>query len=179
MVLLSGRAGSLAPAFAQEPAPHKTTILDGVFTGAQAERGKEAYGLHCSSCHYGDLRGTNGPALKGQPFIDNWREDSSRSLFTFMRESMPRNAPASLSDQTYLDILAYILSVNMYPAGSNELRTDLLDSILIDQRPRRQDDFAFQRIEDTVAASLIARAVGAATIAGNLVVVVAGFLRFQ
>ena len=124
-------AVSIAPGFAQEPGLHKATILDGIFTAAQAERGKEAYRLYCSSCHYGDLRGTNGPALKGQPFIDNWREDSSKSLFTFMRESMPRNAPASLSDQTYLDILAYILSVNMYPAGSNELRTDLLDSILI------------------------------------------------
>ena len=39
----------------------------------------------------------NGPALKGQQFMDNWREDSVKSLFTLIQTSMPRRAPASLS----------------------------------------------------------------------------------
>ena len=50
-------------------------------------------------------------------------------MFTFVQTSMPRGAPASLSDETYVDILAYILSVNMFPAGSKELSTVVLDSI--------------------------------------------------
>ena len=105
------------------------TVWDGVFTSAQAERGKEAYALHCSSCHFEDLRGLNGPALKGPQFIDTWREDSVKSLFTFIQTQMPRRAPASLSDATYVDIVAHILAVNMFPAGSQELRTDALGSI--------------------------------------------------
>jgi hypothetical protein len=124
--LLAGSVSVLAQERRDTP---KTTILDGVFTAAQAERGREAYDLHCSSCHYSDLRGTNGPALKGQPFIDNWREDSAKALFTFVQTSMPQRAPASLSDETYVDILAYILSVNMFPAGSKELSASELDRI--------------------------------------------------
>jgi mono/diheme cytochrome c family protein len=128
VALLIGGAG----AFAQEkPEMSRTTVLDGVFTEAQAQRGKEAYAVHCSSCHYSDLRGTNGPALKGQPFIDHWREDSAKTLLTFLQTSMPREAPASLATETYVDIFAYILSVNMFPAGDKELTSDVLDSIQI------------------------------------------------
>jgi S-disulfanyl-L-cysteine oxidoreductase SoxD len=105
------------------------TVLDGVFTAAQAERGKEAYAAHCASCHTDDLSGKSAPALKGDPFIENWREDSVKTLFTFIQTRMPNRAPRSLSDEMYIDILAHILEVNMYPAGSKELRTDVLDSI--------------------------------------------------
>ncbi len=115
----------------EKPDTPAITVLDGVYTAAQAERGKDAYGLHCSSCHYGDLRGSNGPPLAGQPFIDNWREDSAKTLFTFIQSNMPRGAPASLNDENYLDILAYILSVNMFPAGSTELTANALDHIQI------------------------------------------------
>jgi hypothetical protein len=37
---------------------------------------------------------------------------------------MPANAPGSLSKTQYLDILAYILEVNGYPAGSQQLTAD-------------------------------------------------------
>ncbi len=121
---------ALGSGFAQESGSRKT-VWDGVFTSAQAERGRDAYAVHCSSCHFEDLRGLNGPALKGQQFVDNWREDSVKSLFTFIQTSMPRRAPASLSGETYVDIVAHILAVNEFPAGSKELSTDALGSIQI------------------------------------------------
>jgi hypothetical protein len=34
---------------------------------------------------------------------------------------MPNNAPGSLSKAQYADVVAYILKVNNYPAGSTEL----------------------------------------------------------
>jgi mono/diheme cytochrome c family protein len=105
------------------------TVLDGVFTEAQAERGKEAYAVHCSSCHTADLSGLSAPALKGEPFMEKWREDSVKSLFTFIQTSMPQRAAGSLSEKTYLDILTHILSVNTFPAGSKELTTDALAGI--------------------------------------------------
>ena len=107
----------------------RKTVLDGVFTAAQAERGKEAYATHCSTCHMEDLGGLSAPALKGEQFIDNWREDSVRSLFTFIRTQMPQRAAGSLEEKMYVDILAHILSVNMFPSGSNELSADALGSI--------------------------------------------------
>ena len=121
-------AAMTVPAVAQENAKRKT-VLDGVFTAAQAERGKGAYATHCSSCHSEDLEGQAAPALKDQQFVDNWREDSVNSLFTFIKTRMPNRAPGSLSTEIYLDILAYIFSVNMFPAGSKELTTDALESI--------------------------------------------------
>ncbi|HYR83132.1 MAG TPA: cytochrome c [Terriglobia bacterium] len=115
---------------AQESDSRKT-VWDGVFTMAQAERGREAYALHCSSCHSEDLSGMSGPALKDQPFVDNWREDSLKSLFTFIRTRMPNRAPGSLREETYVDILAHILAVNTFPAGSKELSTDAVGNIRI------------------------------------------------
>jgi S-disulfanyl-L-cysteine oxidoreductase SoxD len=112
--------GLATVAAAQEEA-HPNTVLEGVFTAAQAERGKEAYALHCSSCHRNDLQGGAGPALQGLQFIDNWREDSLQSLFTFIQTRMPLRARGTLDDETYLDILTYILSMNSFPAGSKEL----------------------------------------------------------
>ena len=108
-----------------------STVWDGVYTAAQAERGREAYAVHCSSCHGKDLQGEAGPALEGSQFIDNWREDSVKSLFTFMRTQMPQRARGSLSEETYLDILAYVLSANMFPAGSKEVTNDALGNIMV------------------------------------------------
>src|SRR5438477_28626 len=110
-------------AFAQENRFQKTT-LDGVFTAAQAERGGEDYAANCSSCHAKDLTGQAGPPLKGDLFMDNWREDSVQTLFGFISTRMPQRAAGKLSQQTYLDIVAYILSSNMLPTGSTELTAD-------------------------------------------------------
>ena len=115
-------------AAAQDSARHRT-VWDGVFTAAQAERGKEAYAVHCSSCHSDDLQGVAGPALTGQQFLDEWREDTVKSLFTFIRIQMPQRSRGSLSEETYIDILAHILSVNTFPAGAKELSADVLGQI--------------------------------------------------
>src|SRR5579862_5913806 len=115
-------------ALAQENAFVRTTA-DKVFTAAQAERGREAYAANCSSCHAKDLAGQAGPPLKGDLFMDNWREDRVKPFFMYIRTRMPQRAAGSLSEQTYLDIVAFILSENMLPAGPNELTADALDNI--------------------------------------------------
>ena len=101
------------PAAAQESGKGKT-VWDGVFNEAQARRGQEAYAMHCSSCHTEDLSGLSAPALKGDQFMENWREDSVKSLFTLIQTRMPRRAPASLSEETYVDIVAHILAVTCF-----------------------------------------------------------------
>jgi hypothetical protein len=106
-----------------------TTVWDGVYTAAQAERGRDAYATRCSTCHGKDLEGGAGPALTGEQFFDNWREDSVKSLFSFIQTQMPQRAPGSLSAETYLDILAHVFSMNMIPAGSKALTSDALESI--------------------------------------------------
>jgi mono/diheme cytochrome c family protein len=113
----------LATGFAQAP----TSVLDGVYTTAQAERGHAAYESHCVGCHEG--QDADGPELTGRVFLDRWREDRLESLFTFIRTSMPGNTPGSLDARAYTDIVAFILEANGLPAGERELRADLVGSI--------------------------------------------------
>ncbi len=105
------------------------TVLDKVYSAPQAERGAEAYQAHCAKCHEGAE--PDAPTPKGQPFIDRWREAPLDFLFTHIRTKMPGDAPGTLSQSTYLDILAYLLRENGYPAGSADLTADQLGSILL------------------------------------------------
>jgi len=79
----------------------------------------------------GVVADVDGPPLKGEPFIDRWREDSLVSLFTFIRTKMPQDSPGKLSESTYLDLLAYLLQTNGNPAGPVELTTASLPTTLL------------------------------------------------
>jgi mono/diheme cytochrome c family protein len=118
-------AGSLAVAAAQRP----TTVLDGVYTTAQAGRGEAAYVTYCTACHEG--LDTDGPELKGTPFLDRWREDSLESLYSFITTNMPGNRPGGLGEATYADLMAFILQSNGFPAGATELTADAAPGILL------------------------------------------------
>jgi mono/diheme cytochrome c family protein len=117
----------LAPvvAFAAAGAPgmqSRKTVLDGVYTEAQAGRGGAVFEERCASCHVGTC--TDGPPLFGPQFLDRWREDTLEYLYTKIGKEMPQDAPGSLPEKTYLDILAYILHNNRFRAGTNELSSD-------------------------------------------------------
>ena len=99
-----------------------TTVWNGVYTAEQAERGEAVYKSHCLSCHQADFSGTEeASALSGEPFMESWREDTVGNLYTRIRNLMPFDEPATLSDDAYLDSVAYLLQVNGFPAGSREL----------------------------------------------------------
>ena len=113
-------------------------IERGVYTQTQAKRGKASYGTHCAECHGGDLGGTSFgdgvPPLKRDDFMTG---RNLKEVFDQVKRAMPFNAPGSLADNVYLDVLAYVLSENGYPAGQQELSPDaaLLRGIVI--VPRR------------------------------------------
>jgi len=113
----------LATGFAQAP----TSVLDGVYTAAQAERGHVAYESRCIGCHEG--QDADGPELTGKVFLDRWREDTLEPLFTFIKTSMPGNTPGSLEAHVYADIVAFLLEANGLPVGERELRAELVGSI--------------------------------------------------
>ena len=122
--------------YAQDVAP---TVWDGVFTAAQADRGAEAYRQNCAVCHGGQLGGTGeAPALASAEFLSNWNGLTVGDMFERVRTTMPFTAPASLSRDTYADIVAYIFKSNGLPAGAKELdrRTEVLNGInIVAQRP--------------------------------------------
>src|SRR5436190_4328294 len=107
------------------------TVADKVYAAAQAARGAAAYEAACAGCHRADLGGGTGPALKQQRFARQFAGKDLRTLFTKVATTMPRNAPGSLGDNVALDLIAYLLRENGFPAGSEELTADALDGIRV------------------------------------------------
>jgi uncharacterized protein len=113
------------------PAPSKpvtfasetdTRIWSGVYTAAQAERGRSNFEKSCSNCHNSDLSGSvRAPALRGDGFLKNWANNTVNTLFIKLRDSMPATYPESVPDTEKIDILAYLLEANGFPAGKAEL----------------------------------------------------------
>jgi mono/diheme cytochrome c family protein len=99
----------------------KRSVWEGLYSQSQAARGKEAYLRACASCHLEDLGGHEyAGALAGYPFQMKWEDASVAEVFGRIR-TMPIGAAGSLTPPEYLDILAYLLQANGYPAGNDEL----------------------------------------------------------
>ncbi|HJU76191.1 MAG TPA: cytochrome c [Gemmatimonadaceae bacterium] len=100
----------------------------GVYTAAQAARGKDLYVLLCRSCHTPESH-------TGAIFDAWWGGKRLSDLFEYVQERMPKNEPASLTAQEYADVVAYLLRMNALPAGEDELPTDVaaLRKIRIDK----------------------------------------------
>lgn len=124
-----------------------------VFTAAQAEAGRRDFQQNgfgvCGDCHLPDLRGRNGepgelplisslpenyqklvngingkvPDLVGAPFRSRWVARSTRDLTREFRERFsPPSGP--LTEQTRLNMVAFILQANGAPAGAQPLTMD-------------------------------------------------------
>ena len=98
------------------------SVWDGVYTEEQAKRGETIYHKECAACH-GDILtgGESAPPLTGGAFLANWNGLTMGDLFDRIRKTMPQSAPGRLTRQQDADILAFMLSVNKFPAGKTEL----------------------------------------------------------
>ena len=127
-------AVTLAAATIGAAATPDQTLRDGVYTADQATRGKSRYLMSCASCHLRDLSGTlsgdaGAPPLRGEPFIAFVEGWDARRLFDYIKMTMPADDPSTLSDDAYLDILAYLFQANDFPAGSEALGLSQLSQI--------------------------------------------------
>jgi mono/diheme cytochrome c family protein len=103
------------------------TINDGVYTDQQARAGEKLYEQHCLTCH---------DKKYFRPVLKVWDGQPLGILYTIMSASMPESNPGALPRDEYVDILAYILSLNRYPSGDTELdyADGRLDDITITAR---------------------------------------------
>ena len=119
------------------------TAWDGVYTEAQAERGRGRYRAICGYCHRDDLSGggseAGAPALRGPFFLNQWRDRPLVDLFVTIGTTMPQHDPDSLRAQVVIDVVSYLLQQNGMPAGDAELppRLEPLRDIVLSARPRR------------------------------------------
>jgi mono/diheme cytochrome c family protein len=130
---VAARAASPLPQQADPP----KRIWEGVFTAEQAARGKSGFEISCSRCHNEALAGSErGPALKGSTFLSHWENDTLGGLFVKIRDTMPQNDVGTISESIKIDILAYVLQQNGFPAGSSALAPQpaALDDIRVSRR---------------------------------------------
>lgn len=127
------------------------TVWQGVYTVEQSRRGEQAYKTNCGYCHRDDLTGGffddgtgRAPALAGSrafdsSFSERWSGLNVGEMLATVVATMPQRQPASLSLQTYLDIVTYLLMKNDVPPGEAALPPDLeaLQKILITPKPDR------------------------------------------
>ena len=120
------------------------SVWDGVFTDVQAERGRAVYAGACGLCHGRRLNGApDDPDMRSTPplvrarFLRTWAGRSLATLFEYTRATMPEDNPGSLTDEEYVDVIAYMLSVGGMSEGEAELRPDLgrLARVVIEQQP--------------------------------------------
>ncbi len=132
-VALTGCAGGSTPETAPSPpetpraepgVPPASATADpaaaptaAIFTTGQSERGRLAFDDVCSACHT-----TN--EFRGRSFQSNWGRRTVYSFFRTVRSTMPDDNPGGLEEARYLDIVAYILSINGHVAGAAELTAD-------------------------------------------------------
>ncbi len=119
LVLLG--AGAATPAEQPAAAPGAAA-----YTAEQAERGGALYEDQCAVCH-GPIRAIvpEMAALLGDhTFRSNWRGRSLGELFGLILETMPQDAPGTLSPAETASLVAHILQGNRVPAGETELPHD-------------------------------------------------------
>ena len=108
------------PPAAAEPPP----ATGGFYSTEQADRGRRAYRRACRECHsLSDFRGAD--------FEWQWRSKTVWDFYRNVAFTMPEDNPGSLPDQTYADVIAYILQLNEYSSGGVELlpREGAMDTI--------------------------------------------------
>jgi len=122
ILVLAAIAAPLGLVRWQAPASASRSAWDGVYTEEQAKRGEPIYHKECAACH-GDMLtgGESAPPLTGGAFLANWNGLTVGDLFDRIRKTMPQTNPGHLTRQQDADILAFMLSVNKFPAGKTEL----------------------------------------------------------
>ena len=110
------------------PADSVESTWSGVYTASQAARGEAIYASVCGRCHGYLLNGAPddpdmlpAPPIAGDKFLRKWNGTSLAALFEYTRTTMPAINPGSLSDQEFIDLLSYMLSVSAMPSGDEEL----------------------------------------------------------
>lgn len=103
-----------APQAPAAAASAPASVYAGVYSAAQANRGQTIQRRVCGACH-------TTSEWSGGRILTSWAGQTAFDLVSHLRNTMPLNAPGSLSLQEYTDVFAYMLELNNVPPGEAEL----------------------------------------------------------
>ena len=98
-----------------------STVRDKVYSQDQAKGGKTTYDNKCASCHDG---GTMGPELWGTSFLESWDGKTVGTFFERIKSTMPEDSPGTLTEAELLNVIAYVIQTNGFPAGDAAMRNE-------------------------------------------------------
>lgn len=90
------------------------SVKDGVYTAEQSGRGEALFRGTCASCHAPN-RFTDDLfylSFAGKPLFE---------MYDVISDTMPEDNPGSLKPQQYADVISYLLKLNKFPEGQDEL----------------------------------------------------------
>lgn len=113
-----GWSALLAPSPLPAQAAVRTrSTMSGVYTAEQAAKGKEVFAGACSGCH-------TVASHSGELFAAKWMGRSLADFYDYVSNLMPKSAPATLTEDEYVWVTAYVLKLNGMPASSRELTAE-------------------------------------------------------
>ncbi len=116
-------ASAPAPAATTAPGAETANIrepntLGGIYTTAQAQRGRQVFEAICSNCHATE-------DWQDPHFRARWEGESVYRFWFYIYEQMPEGEPPySLTRQQVTDVLTFILQLNGLPTGETALGSD-------------------------------------------------------
>jgi mono/diheme cytochrome c family protein len=113
-VLWAGSTIALTPGLAGQ---ETQSVKAGVYTAAQADRGQTVYNSKCASCHAPNR-------FTDDLFYSSFAGKPLWEMFDVISDTMPEENPGSLKKEEYADVIAYLLKLNNFPAGTADLPTD-------------------------------------------------------
>jgi len=105
------------------PRPQKS-VLDGVYSKSQADGAKVQFDKLCAECHaftVATKRKAEDLPLGDEPFFRNWEGKPLAELVSLIVFTMPNDGRAAVEEAEALNLVAYMLQQNGFPAGSSPL----------------------------------------------------------
>ncbi|GAB1263535.1 outer membrane protein assembly factor BamB family protein [Aurantivibrio infirmus] len=95
------------------------------YSDDQALAGRRIYQTNCSACHGNNLAGSeSAPTLQGEVFASRWGKRNIQDLITLISSSMPPGGNATLNDNNYREVVAYVLQSNGVKSTSQALSAE-------------------------------------------------------
>ena len=127
-----------AAAIVTPGAVSQKTSNDGIYTKAQADGAKAQFDKICADCHPFTVAAKKKPKdlpLGDEPFLDAWTGRPLAELVNVIVLTMPNDGSAVVSENEAVDLVAYMLQQNGYPAGSKPLTKASASAVL--ERPKK------------------------------------------
>ena len=118
VTLAAARPSGAAAAVVQQ------STNDGVYSKAQADGAKAQFEKICAACHpfsEAEKKKPKDVPLGGETFFVNWTGRSVGEMVTTIAMTMPNDGSAVVSQEEALNLVAFILQKNGYPAGTKAL----------------------------------------------------------